>query len=204
MQVNQLRARLLIAQGQKQQISTALQREKALFTQQTAQAQYCRAAQLILQESARLTQEHLQFRISKLVTLAMEAVFDDPYSLELLFENARGKTQATINFMRGDEAVSPMDESAGGALDVAAFGLQMSLWTLQTPRTRPVLFLDEPLKWLKGGSLPERGAAMVQEISHKLGVQIIMVSHSPELIEHADKVFDVVRKKKISYVTERK
>ena len=202
MQVKQLRDRLLMAQGKRQQLQANLSNETALSQQQATIAANCAGAQLILQESARLTQEHLQYRIGTLVTLAMEAVFDDPYRLEVLFENARGRTQASINFMRGDEILSPLDASGGGAVDVAAFGLQVSLWTLQSPRTRPVLFLDEPLKWLKGGSLPEKGAAMLQEISQKLGIQIIMVSHAPELISHADKVFRVTKKNNISTVKE--
>ena len=202
MQVKQLRDRLLMVQGKRQQLQANLSNETALFQQQAAIAASCAGAQLILQESARLTQEHLQYRIGTLVTLAMEAVFDDPYRLEVLFENARGRTQASINFMRGDEILSPLDASGGGAVDVAAFGLQVSLWTLQNPKTRPVLFLDEPLKWLKGGSLPEKGAAMLQEISQKMGIQIIMVSHAPELISHADKVFRVTKKNNISTVKE--
>jgi len=202
MQVKQLRDRLLMAQGKRQQLQANLSNETALSQQQATIAANCAGAQLILQESARLTQEHLQYRIGTLVTLAMEAVFDDPYRLEVLFENARGRTQASINFMRGDEILSPLDASGGGAVDVAAFGLQVSLWTLQSPRTRPVLFLDEPLKWLKGGSLPEKGAAMLQEISQKMGIQIIMVSHAPELISHADKVFRVTKKNNISTVKE--
>ena len=202
MQVKQLRDRLLMVQGKRQQLQANLSNETALSQQQAAIAASCAGAQLILQESARLTQEHLQYRIGTLVTLAMEAVFDDPYRLEVLFENARGRTQASINFMRGDEILSPLDASGGGAVDVAAFGLQVSLWTLQNPKTRPVLFLDEPLKWLKGGSLPEKGAAMLQEISQKLGIQIIMVSHAPELISHADKVFRVTKKNNVSTVKE--
>ena len=202
MQVKQLRDRLLMAQGKRQQLQANLSNETALSQQQATIAANCAGAQLILQESARLTQEHLQYRIGTLVTLAMEAVFDDPYRLEVLFENARGRTQASINFMRGDEILSPLDASGGGAVDVAAFGLQVSLWTLQNPKTRPVLFLDEPLKWLKGGSLPEKGAAMLQEISQKMGIQIIMVSHALELISHADKVFRVTKKNNISTVKE--
>ena len=202
MRVTQLRQKLLLAQGSKQQLQAALSGAIANSQQQAALVTQCAGAQQILQASACLTQEHLQYRIGTLVTLAMESVFEDPCRLEILFENARGKTQASINFMRGDEVISPLDESSGGVLDVAAFGLQVSLWSLQTPRTRPVLFLDEPIKWLKGATLPNKGAAMLQELSHKLGIQIIMVSHAAELIDHADKVFRVTKKNHISTVKE--
>lgn len=202
MTVKKARNRLELAKGARQHAQQGFSYENQQLSQFKTEADQGIKAQLILQESARLTQEHLQYRIGTLVTLAMESVFDDPYNLELVFENARGKTQATIKFQRGEERVDPLEASGGGAVDVACFGLQVSLWTLQTPRTRNVLVLDEPLKWLKGGGLPEKGAEMLRQISHKLGIQIIMVSHSEELIDSADKVFHVRKKNNMSTVKE--
>ena len=39
--------------------------------------------------------------------------------------------------------------------------------------------------------LHHKAAEMLKEISEKLGLQIIMVTHSEELIEAADKVFTI-------------
>jgi len=41
---------------------------------------------------------------------------------------------------------------------------------------------------------------MVQQISSKLGLQIIMVTHAEELIENADRTFRVIIKKGVSQV----
>lgn len=202
MQVKQLRSKLTELQGQYKQIKATLSSEKQNFSQLTTLTNTCGQAHLILQESAKLTQEHLQYRISKLVTLAMESVFDDPYKLDIRFESSRGKTAASIAFTKHGVLVDPLDASGGGAVDVAAFGLQLSLWTLQTPRSRNVLILDEPLKWLKGQSLPDKGAEMLAQISKRLGIQIITVSHSLQIIEHADKVFQVSKNRSISSVKE--
>jgi len=198
--VKELRARLEAAKGKRQHARQAIAAEKRLVSSFQLDARACQQAQAILQESARLTQEQLQYRISQLVTLAMEAVFDEPYEVGLEFENARGKTTANLFFHREGERSDPLTASGGGAVDVAAFGMQVSLWTLQSPRKRNTLILDEPLKFLKGGDLPDKGAEMLSQLSHRLGIQIIMVSHSPELVDSADKVFYVSKARGVSTV----
>lgn len=159
-------------------------------------------AQIIIQTTAQETQQQLEYHISELVTLAMDSVFPNPYKIKLDFDLKRDKTEANIWFVDDEgNKIDPMDASGGGAVDVASLALQISLWTLSNPRTRNVLILDEPLKWLKGGELPERGAALIKEISKRLKIQIIMVSHSTELIESADAVFRVSKKGGVSKVT---
>lgn len=158
-------------------------------------------AQIIIQQAAQLTQQQLEYHISELVTLALESVFDDPYKLRVVFETKRGKTEAHVYFEdRNGNAVEPLDASGGGAVDVASFALQVSLWSLGNPKTSPVLILDEPLKWLKGGSMPDKGAALLKEISSRLGIQIIMVSHSDELIESSDNLVRVQMKNRVSSI----
>ena len=187
-QAQKLRLRLERIKGQKAALERQIRGEKGRRSQLYDDYQASTQAHLILQEAAKMTQDNLQYRISTLVSLAMEGVFDDPYSVQLIFEPQRGKTVADIRFFKNEEDDGITYEATGGGVaDVASLGLLFSLWTLQTPRTRNLLILDEPLKWLKGGALPERGAAM-------------LVSHSPELIEHADRVFQVTKKRGISSV----
>lgn len=199
-----IRSRLDVAKGKQQVLSKLLSDEKKALDVANKDSTASITGQIILQESAKLTQEQLEYRVSKLVSLAMESVFDDPYEISLDFVENRGKTGAQISFLKNEHALDPLLDTGGGTVDVAAFGLQISLWTLQNPRTRNLLILDEPLKWLKGGGLPDKGAEMLQQISHKLGLQILMVSHSPELIEHADRVFTVTQNNKISVVKQEK
>ena len=146
-------------------------------------------ARQIIQLVAQETQQQLEYRISELATLAMAGVFENPYNLELEFVQKRGKTEAIIQFERDGVKINPEHCTGGGAQDVASFALQVSLWGIK--RNRPIMILDEPLKWLKGGQYPERGAEVIREISEKLGLQVVMVSHIPDQIEHADHVIDL-------------
>jgi DNA repair exonuclease SbcCD ATPase subunit len=83
-------------------------------------------------------------------------------------------------------SLPPEDHVGGGVIDLLGLSLRFSIWSIMARRTAPIFFLDEPLKWLKGGGMPEKGQELISQISKQLGVQVIMVSHAPELIAGAD------------------
>lgn len=179
--------------GQRDQVLNDLETAEAEAKTLFLEAVYCEEAQTILIEVAKLTQEELEYHISEMVTLAMAAVFDNPYELDVEFVQRRNRTECDLNFMRNGKIADPLGSSGGGAVDVACFALRVALWSLpeKGARTRNVIIEDEPLKWLKGGSLPEKGALMRKEISEKLGVQLISISHIPDQIEGADQRIEV-------------
>lgn len=147
-------------------------------------------AQIVVQEVIRITKDKLKYHLSDISSLAMSSVFPNPYNVVFNFVPKRGKIEVDINFEKKGNLIQPFD-SGGGAVDIASLSLRFSCWTLQNPKTRPILFLDEPLKFLKGKPLPQKGARMISEISKKLGIQIIMVSHNPDLIDWSDKILSV-------------
>lgn len=151
------------------------------------------AARIIL-AVAQVTQEELVAIINSMVSSALEAVFPDPYAFEVEFVQRRGKTEADLYFVRDGKRVDPLSSAGGGAVDVAAFALRVALWSLKRPRPASTIILDEPFRFLSR-ELQPRAAEMVRELSRRLGVQFIMVTHSPDLIEAADKVFTVERGK---------
>ena len=116
------------------------------------------------------------------------------------FVMKRGKTEADLFFVRDGNRVTPLEASGYGMVDIASFALRVAMWSLQRPRSRNVLVLDEPLKFLSRG-YQSKASTMLKEISRKLGLQIIMVSHSQELIESADRVFGVSIKDGVSGVS---
>jgi len=157
------------------------------------------SAQTIIQTVAQLTQKQLEYRISELVTLSMRAIFQEPYELKLKFEPKRGKTEARLLFIRDGEEFDPLSSAGGGPTDVASFSLRVALWSLKRPKSRNTLVLDEPFRFLSRDLQP-KASDMLKQISKKLGLQIIMVSHSEDLIEEADRIFRVHKRKKQSIV----
>lgn len=147
------------------------------------------------------TQQALQYHISDIASLAMESIFNEPYKLILSFVERRNKNECDILFQRDNEQFSPIDSSGGGAVDVASFALRIASWSMAMKRTRPVIILDEPMRFLSADR-QENASEMIKEISRKLGIQFIIVTHEPTLAMAADKTFSVKIRKGVSKVAE--
>jgi DNA repair ATPase RecN len=184
--------RLLIAQN------SALKEHLENYSKEE---KYIERAQELIKQAAKNTQEELEYHISELVSLAMKTVFDDPYEMKVKFETKADRTEARVVFEKDGNEISPMDASGGGVVDVASFALRVSLWSLKSPRSCNTLILDEPFKMLSRDLLPKAGEVL-KELSRRLGIQFIVVTHSQDLIDNADKVFEVEKKSGISTVRE--
>lgn len=156
-------------------------------------------ALILIKEAGLKTQQQLQYHISDITSLALDAVFDEPYKLVAEFLERRNKTECDLFFVRENERIDPLSASGGGAVDVAAFALRIASWSMQKPKSRNVIILDEPLKYLSE-NYQEKGSAMIKEISQRLGIQFIIVTHEQTLASYADKVFEVSIKKGVSQV----
>lgn len=157
-------------------------------------------ARAIIQEVARQTQQKLEYHFTKLVTTALKAVSPDFPEFAVQIEIRRNKPECDLLFKTGENTVDkPLDSSGGGPLDVASFALRIAYWSLR--KNRSTLILDEPFRFLSP-DLHEKAGDMLKMVSQKLGVQIIMVSHSETVNLEADKTFLVSKIKGISKVKE--
>ena len=197
--LTELKEALQIKKGVRQRIETELEAKETKLKQLQTDLFSYEKARAIMQLVAKETQEQLEYKISELVSLGLSAIFDNPYELVLNYEIKRGKTEADLLFKRGENVVKPMLASGGGAVDVAAFGLRVAIWSLKSPRTRNTIVLDEPFRFLSKQHQVKAGQ-LLSEISSKLGIQIIMVTHNQEFISAADKVFNVKKENGISKV----
>jgi len=140
------------------------------------------------------TQQQLQYHISDMASLALESVFENPYQLNTEFVSRRNKTECDIYFTRNGEKFNPTD-GGGGPIDIASFALRVASWSMQNPKSRNVLILDEPFKHLKGEEDNRRVLEMVSKVSKKLGLQVIMVSDErvsrQATIDATDRLFEV-------------
>lgn len=157
-------------------------------------------AKSILQTVSQKTQQELEYKISEIVSLALCAVFDDPYEFIINFVIKRGKTEAEIKFVKDGSSFDPLSSTGLGVVDIASFACRISTWNLKKPNSRNTIILDEPFKFLDK-SQQHKAGEMLKMLSDKLGIQFIIVTHEEEIIESADKVFKVCKKGDTSYVT---
>ena len=192
-----LRTTLTRKQGQQQKIENDLAGVETNIVQLKDEVDYTEKARSIIQKIAKATQAELEYYISELVTLAFASVFPDPYQFGVVFEEKRGKTECRMRFLRDGHEVNPLSGSGGGPLDIASTTLQFTIWSLN--RTRPIIGLDEPFRFLSRDLQPKAGE-MLKEVSKKLGLQILMVTHSEDLADCADKTFHFDIKQGVTYV----
>lgn len=136
-------------------------------------------AQKLLQLAAATVQQRVHEKISKLVTRCLKAVFsEDNYEFKIKFEQKRGKTEASLLLLKNGIEEDPLEEDAGGVLDVTAFALRISCLLLQTPKKRRLLVLDEPFRYVSIEYKP-RVRELLKALVKELNLQIIMVTHDP-------------------------
>ena len=147
-------------------------------------------AREIIQIVAQATMSNLEFHISNLVTLALKSV--DPTFPEFVakIEIRRNQTEVDFLFREFGREQKPMDSSGYGAVNIGAYALRVSFWSLD--KNRPIMLLDEPFPDLSP-DLQEKAGEMVKMISEKLNLQHIMVSHAEDFNYGADRTFTVTK-----------
>lgn len=205
--ITQLRQKLDKEKGKKEQIVTDISNLAVKIKDTKRSLHRHEEAKEIIRNVGAATQQQLQFHISDITSLALEAVFADPYELKVEFVQRRNKTECDLLFVRDEEVFSDPQDSVGvGAIDVAAFALRIASWSMLQPKTMNTIILDEPFKHLRGDGENERVLQMIKTISKMLNLQIIMVGDvkvpKEIMMEYADKVFEFGIKKKVTKVIE--
>ena len=199
MNLKEIRQKLEQKKGQRIEVISNYDKAINDYISLQKEIKYSEQARAIIQQVARETQEQVQFHISDIVSMALETIFDKPYDFVVDFTIKRGKTECELYLKRNGHRVNPMNCGGGGVVDVVSFSLRIALWTLQTPRSRKTVVLDEPFKWLSKDLLP-RACELLQEVSRKMELQLIIITHLDELMEGADKIFNVSIRKGVSHV----
>jgi len=153
-----------------------------------------------IQIVAKETQAELEFHISDVVTSALAAVFDDPYTFNIEFVVRREKTEADLTWNKEDNQYLP---NSGGVRDMSSLGLREAMRSLQPHQSAKILLLDEPFKHVKTLAAQKRALQMLKEMSFKFGLQIILVTAAEsdknmELLSEVDTAYLIAKIKDIS------
>jgi len=199
MKLEQIKRKIERHKNIRSEIKSQIQQAEQCLTLYQTRYENISQALLFVQKIAQETQSALKYEISNLVTSALASVFDEPYQLQMNFEVKRGRTEVQLSFLRDGHSIKPMTASGVGAVDVASFALRISLWNLSGGKTRAIIFLDEPFRYLSK-DMQDRACVLLKELNQKLGIQFIIISHEGDLIEGAEHVFNVKRIGKVSQV----
>lgn len=189
--INRLKQLFLQSKGMKKQVENNLIQNKTTLDNLNNRIKLLEQAQAFLQKVAQDTQSQLKFQIEDIVNLALETCFPNEYEFQLQFNIARGKTDAELVFLsqKTGRPIDPMNASGGGVVDLTAFALRIASYALEQGVDN-VIILDEPFRFISR-DLQARAGEILKSLSTKLGLQIVMVTHIGQMIDVADKVFEV-------------
>lgn len=191
MDINRVKQLFLQSKGMKKQVENNLVQNKKTVDNLNKRIKLLEQAQAFLQKVAQDTQSQLKFQIEDIINLALETCFPNEYQFQLQFNIARGKTDAELVFLsqKTGRSIDPMNASGGGVVDLTAFALRIASYALEQGVDN-VIILDEPFRFISR-DLQVRAGEILKTLSEKLSLQIIMVTHIGEMIDIADKVFEV-------------
>ena len=162
----------------------AAQRTQAIartrYAEATTAADVAAVAQTTLQGIAAAVKATAHRQVAGIVARCLAAVFAEPYQFQIHFEQKRGRTEASLVFLRGGHEVDPLSSAGGGVVDVCAFALRLASLVLSRPRRRRLLVLDEPFKHLSKDYRPAV-RQLILALAADLDVQFIIVTHDPVL-----------------------
>jgi DNA repair exonuclease SbcCD ATPase subunit len=168
--------------GQRESEVLVLNSEAEVFTQ-------VRTLFQTLEDSKR---ELVRSKIEALVTYGIQSVFGPHYAFRI--EQKTARNQVTFEYRIKHEFEGSVHESAlrgahgGGLVALVGFLLRVVMVLFAHPARRRIIFLDETMAALDGD---KRGAfaALVRRLGDSLGLQVVLITHSPEYADEADKVY---------------
>ena len=157
-------------------------------------------AQVIIQEVAKETQGQVKFFIEDIVDTAMSLLFKKYYKFRIEFVTKRNGSEANL-FLEGKNGnkTHPRRYNGGGLCDVISLALRLALFNLKKGKKNNSIGLDEQFKFLDK-QMQVKASDLLKELSDKLKLQFIVVSHTPSLAGTANRVFEVVQKDLVSTV----
>lgn len=188
--------------GEQELIIKQIGKLKTEIASNTAEVEKWIEARRVVSEVMRLTQKSLAEYIESAVTLAIQSVYQDrDYRFVVEYVPRKNRTDVELKIQKGNrEPYFPKEEQAGGLLDIISFALRVVVWSIQPKRSRPILVLDEPFRFIQ--SQIHVAGRMLKEVSRKAGLQVLMVANwqNIELASIADRAWSVTRSGDVSSV----
>jgi len=173
--LNDLRDRVDVLRMERSSTKVRLADEKKMLEKTEASlGEVTEALQLVTTVSQSL-QNRAHQGISRIVSMCLQAVFDDPYEFRVEFQTKRGRTEALLVFSRnGKDFRDPKGEIGGGVLDVASLALRVACIVMAKPPARRLLVLDEPFRNVRGKQNKARLREMLEMLADELQFQFIL------------------------------
>ena len=134
---------------------------------------------------------------TSLVTEALTSIFEKDIRFNIRLYSYRNEPAIDISVIEDNLEVDPQKSCGGGLNDVISFVIKIIFIYLK--RSSKIIILYEPLKFLSRDYI-EQSSNFIHEISKRMNIQIILVSHKPDLEISCDKLITIEKNENRSTV----
>ncbi len=170
----------------KQQIVVAERREEAA----RARAALREDTLDILQALEANWRRGFEEALASLVSHGLTAVFGEPVTITIETTVKRDTTSMRLLLQQGDVVMGDIVDGTGGSIVSVLSVLLHVLFVVSSPLRR-IVVLDEPFAAVADNHIPALGS-LLRELSERLDMQFIIVSHEEALMDAADVVYEVL------------
>jgi hypothetical protein len=148
---------------------------------------------------AKMTQSDITDYLQSTVSLAMDVIpSDDPLKLIAQFETRRNQQELDLYVQEGEQEPvildSKLDFVGNSVEEVISFASKLCTWSIKNPRPAPFQAHDEPFRALKDENIGNV-LKFVKELQEELGLQMLILTHRPDIAAIGDRVFYLDKKK---------
>lgn len=149
-------------------------------------------SQVVLQKLTEIARRDTLDKIAGIVTTAVQEIKDPTLSFRINYKLERNQPVAefVIYDSKLDKEMGLLTSCGGTIVDIVELLTKASLVLKWTPTLSKVLILDETFKHISTNDRAKLGN-FIKQLTEKLGLQIILVTHSTELLPYAHKAFQV-------------
>ncbi len=167
------------------------ERAALTLTEERADQELTVKARLLLEQYSEVEQEQLKEKVTSLVSRGLQTIFGPEYAFRIEMKTLRKQAAMEFTIIRDLVERDPMGSHGGGLVNVIALVLRLTIVAL-TPGLSRTVVLDEPFAQLSQGYLDGMGR-FIRELVDATGMQLIIVSHEPEIADVADQAYHLYR-----------
>ena len=146
-------------------------------------------ARWAINEALKVTLQKFKKRIEEPLTMSLRSVFKE-HDLKFVLDIEVKRNSVECRPLVQDQdkdPYEPKDEMGGSLVDILSVVQRIVLWSLEKPRSRPLLILDEPFTGVGRRKEIQRVGQLLKQIADN-GFQIILATHEPRLAKAGDKI----------------
>lgn len=150
-----------------------------------------------LKECADTIRREIEESIEQVVTSALQAILGPQYRFEIEYLTTKNSVSAqfliSTPFGKDDFLLSdPLTANGGSICDILSFALRIAILELYTPKIEGPIIFDESGRFISKEYRLNTSEFLLR-ISEDTNRQIIFITHEPDFMENAHRIFKVTK-----------